>query len=135
VTFFGWVYNSVEKGRMTQENADQFVSNSLQNAKNLENVGILKGDGEGNYSFKDEKSKEILSNNIGGSYEHIGKENLDAYKATSIQSEKSEEVQTDKSAAVESKEKEAEKVEALVSAKADSSEKSKAVEVKLELKR
>lgn len=70
---------AVDKKIMSPENARQFIENTLTNASNLEKAGILKGDGQGNYTFIDEKAREILSNNLGKDYKVIAKENLEAY--------------------------------------------------------
>jgi len=65
---------------MDSQNGEQFVSNAAMGAKELENAGILKSEGNGNYSFVDDKAKEILLDNAGKGIEAIAEANLNAYR-------------------------------------------------------
>ena len=78
----------VESGKMSKEAANQFVENSNENAKKLEEVGILESKGNGDYKFVDSKAKEILHDNADKSKEEIGQKNLEAFKAVDKEVEK-----------------------------------------------
>jgi len=81
----------VDKGTMTKGSADQFVSNSNDNAKALSDAGILESKGNGDYKFTDSKAKEILHDNADKSHEEIAKVNVEAYN--SIEKSESKEVE------------------------------------------
>jgi hypothetical protein len=70
----------VANGKMNAEDAKYLVNNATANAHLLEQAGILKADGLGNFSFTDDKAKEILSKNLGAEYQVIKNINKNAYK-------------------------------------------------------
>jgi conjugative relaxase-like TrwC/TraI family protein len=75
----------VERGSMTEKQADQFVKNSNENAKSLKDAGILEEKKSGEYKFVDSKAKEILYDNADKSHNEIAQKNLEAYnKANNV---------------------------------------------------
>lgn len=66
--------------RLTPQDAKQFADNTLTNARELAKAGILKENKAGEFSFSDQKSKEILSKNMGSEYKDLAATNLAEYK-------------------------------------------------------
>jgi len=71
--------SAIEKGRLTQEDAQRFIENSLKNAERLVEVGILETSDSLNFKFIDEKAREILFENFDKGIPSIKVENIKAY--------------------------------------------------------
>lgn len=68
-----------KKNGMEEKVVEGYKEASLERADRLVNAGILKEEKEGVYKFVDEKSKEILLENVGKSIDIIGEKNIEAY--------------------------------------------------------
>lgn len=71
--------SAVEKGRLTKEDAEKFIENSLRNAEKLVEIGILQTNDSANFKFFDEKAREILYANFGKGIDIIKAENIQAF--------------------------------------------------------
>lgn len=71
--------SAVEKGRLTKEDAQRFVENSLKNAEKLSEIGIFQTIDNMNFSFFDEKAREILYANFDQGIDSIKAKNIEAF--------------------------------------------------------
>jgi len=71
-----WKNEVVGGKKLSEENAQQFVDNSIKHAEELKKAGIFNED----YKFTDDRSKEILLNNADKSVEKIAEINLEDLK-------------------------------------------------------
>ena len=86
----------ISANRLTQKDAKQFEDNTLANARELTKAGILKENKAGEFSFTDQKSKEILSKNMGSEYKDLAATNLAEYKKVAPHLELAESKKTPK---------------------------------------
>lgn len=75
---------------MDEKIVDGYIQASFERADKLVGAGILDKIGDGKYNFVDEKSKEILLDNIGKSIDVVAEKNIEAYK--DLKEEKTEKV-------------------------------------------
>ncbi len=63
-----WKTWSMEKRNINEEVADKFIENSIANAEELTQIGILKKAGDDTWKFTDRYAKETLFNHYASSY-------------------------------------------------------------------
>jgi hypothetical protein len=70
----------IQSGKINAKDAKLFADKTLDNARNLQKAGILKEDKPGEFSFVDQKAKEILTKNMGADYKELSAINMAEYK-------------------------------------------------------